>query len=193
MLSLKIKKISLFVLVGTLASFSNMALADGAAKFYVEGLLGTSLRDASPTSSLVGASGYSSFTSGPIGTMGDTNTSSRMSLGLKAGYQHSETIKFDISFYSLGYGNTTWRTDFNYPNPYSSSSATPFNGKLTSKTVFFSTYYSLKLDGKLKPYVGVGVGPSWNKFGQAQEGNYNFIRANSKVDVAYKIDIGAQL
>jgi outer membrane protein W len=195
MKSVKVKKIAIFLLLGSLGIFSNLVLADDNARFYAEWLVGTSLKNLSETSNLVGAlgaSGYSNLTSGPIGTMGDTHTSSRTSLGLKAGYQYSDSIKLDVSFYSLGYGNTTWGTDFNYPNAYNSAIATPFTGSLTSKTVFFSAYYTLNLDGKLKPYVGAGLGPSWNKFGQAQEGNYNFIYANTNVDLAYKIDLGAQ-
>jgi|GEM_PF-3514127 len=192
MKSLKVKNIAFFLLLGSLGIYSNLVLADDNTRFYTEGLVGTSLKNLTPTSDLVGASGYSNLTTGPIGTMGDTHTSSRTSFGLKAGYQYSDSIKLDISFYSLGYGNTTWGTDFNYPPAYNSAAATPFTGSLTSKTVFFSAYYTLNLDGQFKPYLGAGLGPSWNKFGQAQEGNYNFIYANTNVDLAYKIDLGAQ-
>ena len=170
--------------------FNHASFADEASKFYIEGLIGSDLKNLDASSDYAGAPGYLCADCS-TGKIGNTDTSGDITLGLKFGYKYSDSVRFDISYYSLGYGKTTWGTDFaSFDGTYNPAFAFPFTGKLTSKTVFFSTYYNLNLSTGFKPYIGAGIGPSWNKFHNASESNYAEVDSNDNFDIAYKFDIG---
>ena len=138
-----------------------------ASKFYVEGYIGTGLDDAEESNNFAGASGYAA--AGPTGKIGDVSEDEDTTFGLKLGYVFSENLSFELELMSLGYGDTTWGTDFSSNNgTFNPAAAVPFRGELTSKAIFLNTYYNWNLDN-FKPYVGFGLGVSRNKFHQASE------------------------
>ncbi len=157
--------------------------------FYIEGLLGSRINKLDSSKDYAGASGY--IAAGPTGRMGDVRTDSKITYGAKLGYKLSENIKFDLSYYNLSYGTTKWGVDFtSFNDTYNSAVARPFIGNLSSQTIFASAYYSMPLSNGFSPYIGAGVGPSFNKFKAADEGGYNLVAARTTTSFAYKLDIG---
>jgi opacity protein-like surface antigen len=161
-----------------------------ASKFYVEGYIGTGLDDAEESNNFAGASGY--VAAGPTGKIGDVSEDEDTTFGLKLGYVFSENLSFELELMSLGYGDTTWRTDFASNNgTFNPATSDPFRGELTSKAIFLNTYYNWNLDN-FKPYIGFGLGVSRNKFHQASEsGSAATIHDNIETDFAYKLDVGS--
>ena len=185
----------------TLITLSASVFAEDFNKFYITAILGSPVKEIHVGNSTVGASGYVSPCC-PTGTMGEVNTaSSKATLGLKLGYKLSETWRFDLSYYNLSYGKTTWGTDFGddgiWPN-YNPANAVPFRANLSSNTIFASAYYSVNhssLPKGLSPYLGIGLGSSWNEFKDAVEGagnGYNTPWNNTKTSFAYKFDLGLE-
>jgi opacity protein-like surface antigen len=185
------KKSALIIVSVALTQLGFNAFADETSSFYIEGLVGTPIKNLSASSDYAGASGYV-CSNCPTGKMGDVHTSPDTTWGLKAGYKYTENLKFDLSYYSLGYGRTTWGTDFSsFNGTYNPATATPFtSNNLTSDAVFISAYYNFNLGNGWMPYVGVGIGASRNTFGYTNEGGYNFINSHTSVDFAYKLDAG---
>jgi len=175
-----------------LASATN-AFAEGPTNFFIEVLAATPRNNLSESSDYAGASGYVCANC-PTGKLGGVHTSSDTTWALKAGYTYSENLRFDISYYSLSYGKTSWGTDFySFNGKYNPATATSFtSNKLSSDAAFMSAYYNLNLENGLKPYAGLGVGLSRNKFGYTNEGGYNFINSHTNTDFAWKLDIGSQ-
>jgi opacity protein-like surface antigen len=161
-----------------------------ASKFYVEGYIGTGLDDAEESNNFAGASGYAA--AGPTGKIGDVSEDEDTTFGLKLGYVFSENLSFELELMSLGYGDTTWGTDFASNNgTFNPATVSLFKGELTSKAIFLNTYYNWNLDN-FKPYVGFGLGVSRNKFHQASESAAAAtIHDNTETDFAYKLDIGS--
>ena len=163
-----------------------------ASKFYVEGYIGTGLDDAEESNNFAGASGY--VAAGPTGKIGDVSEDEDTTFGLKLGYVFSENLSFELELMSLGYGDTTWGTDFASNNgTFNPATVSLFKGELTSKAIFLNTYYNWNLDN-FKPYVGFGLGVSRNKFHQASETGSSYtatVHDNTETDFAYKLDIGS--
>ena len=160
-----------------------------ASKFYVEGYIGTGLDDAEESNNFAGATVGDA--AGPTGKIGDVSEDEDTTFGLKLGYVFSENLSFELELMSLGYGDTTWRTDFDSNNgTFNPATSVPFRGELTSKAIFLNTYYNWNLDN-FKPYIGFGLGVSRNKFHQASESGYATIHDNIETDFAYKLDVGS--
>jgi len=160
-----------------------------ASKFYVEGYIGTGLDDAEESNNFAGATVGDA--AGPTGKIGDVSEDEDTTFGLKLGYVFSENLSFELELMSLGYGDTTWRTDFDSNNgTFNPAISVPFRGELTSKAIFLNTYYNWNLDN-FKPYIGFGLGVSRNKFHQASEFWYATIHDNIETDFAYKLDVGS--
>ena len=185
----------------SLLSLSAELSAEDFNKFYIQAILGSPIKEISVGDSTVGAPGYVSGCCS-TGKMGEVDTAaSKATLGLKLGYRLSETWRFDLSYYDLSYGNTTWGTDFgsagNWP-VYRPANATPMRANLSSNTVFASAYYSVNhssLPKGLSPYFGIGLGSSWNEFKDGVEGSgdgYNTPWSNTKTSFAYKFDLGLE-
>lgn len=185
----------------TLITLSASVFAEDFNKFYVTSILGSPVKEISVGDSTVGAAGYVSACCS-TGKMGEVNTAaSKATLGLKLGYKLSETWRFDLSYYNLSYGKTTWGTDFgssdNWP-VYRPANADPFSANLSSDTVFASAYYSVNssvLPKGLSPYFGIGLGSSRNKF-EDGTGNYgdssDLLGNKTKNSFAYKFDLGVE-
>lgn len=179
-----------------LSFFIANANAEGLSKYYFGGGVGSALTKLKPTTDTVGAPGYVASCCS-TGKMGDLNTASDTPLwDLKIGYLFSKELRFDLSYTQVQFGTTTWGTDFgssgNWP-VYRPASATKFSGGASSRLLLVNGYYSFinhQLFSNVTPYVGVGVGSSWNKFHQANEGGYNTVWGNTKTSFAYKFDVG---
>lgn len=186
--------IPLKVVLVCILSLSTSVFADGPTNFFIGGFAATPIRNLNASPDYAGASGYHDQTDGPTGKLGGVHTSSDTTWGLKAGYTYSENLRFDISYYSLSYGKTSWGTDFDsFNGTYDPVAATQFtSNKLSSDAAFISAYYNLNLESGFKPYAGLGIGLSRNKFGYTNEGGYNFIKSHSGTDFAWKLDIGSQ-
>jgi opacity protein-like surface antigen len=187
------KKSALIIVFVSLAltQLSINAFADETSSFYIEGLVGTPIRNLNASSDYAGASGYV-CSNCPTGKLGDVNTSPGTTWGLKAGYKYTENLKFDLSYYSLSYGQTKWGTDFtSFNGTYNPATAIPFTSdKLTANVVFISAYYNLNMKNGFMPYVGAGIGYSRNKISHINEGGYNFMNSHTSADFAYKLDTG---
>lgn len=175
----------------TLLTLSASAFAEDFNKFYIQGIIGSPIKEISEGNLLAGAYG--------TGKLGGVDTSaSKATFGLKLGYRFSETLRFDLSYYDLSYGKTTWGTDFCNCQEYNPNNASPFSANLSSDTVFASAYYSINnslLPKELSPYFGIGLGASRNKFKDSIEtvGNgYAFPGSKTKNSFAYKFDLGVE-
>lgn len=176
----------------TLLTLSASAFAEDFNKFYIQGIIGSPIKEISEGNLLAGASGG--------GKLGGVDTSaSKATFGLKLGYRLSETLRFDLSYYDLSYGKTTWGTDFCNCQEYNPNSASPFSAHLSSDTVFASAYYSVNsslLPKGLSPYFGIGLGSSRNKFkdgtGNYGIGDNDLLGNKTKNSFAYKFDLGVE-
>ena len=149
--------------------------------FYVEASIGSSIKGLK-----VGTGKYGAFDP-PNGVMNELKTDSNsVTPFLKIGKDY-ENYKVDLSYYRFDYGTTKWSTVF----PGSTSLMT---GKLHSDTFFLSTYYKYKPKSNpdWKPYIGVGIGQSWNHMNDTEEITTpnRIIRGNTEINTAYKVDIG---
>lgn len=184
------------LLIIALNVLTSAAFAGEVSQYYLAGALSSPLTKLKPTNDTVGAPGYVSSCCS-TGKMGEVNTASDLpTWDLKLGYIHTKELRFDISYIQTQFGTTTWGTDFgssgNWPI-YRSANATKFSGGISSKTILISSYYSFLNSGlphNLTPFIGVGVGPSWNKFNDADEGGYNRLWGQTKISFAYKFDFG---
>jgi opacity protein-like surface antigen len=176
----------------TLLTLSASAFAEDFNKFYIQGIIGSPIKEISEGNLLAGAYG-----SGKLG--GVDTSASKATFGLKLGYRLSETLRFDLSYYDLSYGKTTWGTDFCNCQEYNPNNARPFTAHLSSDTVFASAYYSVNnslLPKGLSPYFGIGLGTSRNKFKDGIEtvgsNGYGLLGNKTKNSFAYKFDLGVE-
>lgn len=191
------------LLMSSCLFFSWPCFSEDTPKFYVGINVGIPVTEIRECDDLAGASGYISSTSA-TGKIGSVNAaSSTPTLELKFGCKSTSQWRFDISYMRSTYGSTKWGADFgsedNWPT-YDPDHATPFKGCLSSKTVFIAVYYSFLntlLPRNLVPYIGIGVGPSWNKIYNIKENAdaptgeyYTNIKANTQTSIAYKLDVG---
>ena len=159
--------------------------------FYIEFSSIQGPENLSPSNDYAGASGYVCADC-PTGLIGEVENDPKNTQALKLGYTFSENLSSELSFYNVNFGTTTWDTDFNsFDGTYNSSVATSFSGKLTSTAMLLGVNYNLKPIGKLKPFLGVGAGPSFNEFHAAKEGTYATVNKNTNRSIAYKADLGA--
>ena len=159
--------------------------------FYIELSKSQGPENLSPSTDYAGASGYV-CSDCPTGRIGEVNNDPTNTNSLKLGYYFSENFSTELSFYDVDFGTTTWGTDFNsFNGTYNSSNATAFSGKLTSTAILVSANYHFKPIGKLKPFAGVGFGPSFNKFHEASEGTYATVNKNTNTSASFKADLGA--
>lgn len=180
------------LLLTTLLTLSATVFAEDFNKFYIEGIIGSPIKEISEGNLLAGAYGE--------GKLGGVDTSaSKATFGLKLGYRLSETLRFDLSYYDLSYGKTTWGTDFCNCQEYNPNNADPFSANLSSDTVFASAYYSVNssvLPKGLSPYFGIGLGSSRNKFkdgtGNYGIGDNDLLGNKTKNSFAYKFDLGVE-
>jgi len=189
---MQLHKLSKLILIGIL-SLPNLAFAYEPTKFFIGGLVASPIKNLNASSDYAGAPGY--FCSDcPTGKIGGVNTSPATTWALKAGYTYSENLSFDISYYSFSHGESSWGTDFSsFNGTYNPAAATAFTSKeISSDATFISAYYNLNLDNGVRPYAGLGVGLSRNKFDYTDEGSYSFINSHTTTDVAWKLDIGSQ-
>ena len=180
------------LLLITLLTLSASVFAEDFNKFYIEGIIGSPIKEISEGNLLAGA-----YANGKLG--GVDTSASKATFGLKLGYRLSETLRFDLSYYDLSYGKTTWGTDFCNCQEYNPNSATPFSANLSSDTVFASAYYSVNssvLPKGLSPYFGIGLGSSRNKFkdgtGNYGIGDNDLLGNKTKNSFAYKFDLGVE-
>jgi opacity protein-like surface antigen len=180
------------IVLVTLFTLSASAFAEDFNKFYIQGIIGSSIKEISESNLLAGVDA--------VGKLGGVDTSaSKATFGLKLGYRLSETLRFDLSYYDLSYGKTTWGTDFCNCQEYNPNNATPFSAHLSSDTVFASAYYSVNssvLPKGLSPYFGIGLGSSRNKFkdgtGNYGIGDNDLLGNKTKNSFAYKFDLGVE-
>jgi opacity protein-like surface antigen len=110
-------------------------------------------------------------------------------LGIKAGWLHSDYWRFDLAYQHLG-GDMDWQTRF--PGvPVDGIFAADFE----SNVILVNAYLSLKSFGKFKPYAGVGIGAAFNELDSISEAAvgipvFAFPEDNTTTEFAYRFMLG---
>ena len=157
--------------------------------FYVEASIGSSIKG------LKAGTGKYGDANSPPTVMSELKTDSNsVTPFLKIGKDY-ENYKVDLSYYRFDYGTTTWTTTSF--NEVDGNIFYRMTGKLHSDTFFLSTYYKYKPKSTpdLKPYIGIGIGQSWNHMNETAMSDddqtvFATIFGNTKINTSYKVDIG---